>query len=87
MKSAYEKALERFGPVTELSAERKAKIAEITRFYQAKIAETELAFKGRIQQAPDREAADQLQKQMRAEITRLQDKAERDKAKARETAD
>ncbi len=83
MKSAYEKALERFGPVHELNDDQKAEIAEINNRYKAKVAELELGYKDRIAAASDPAEADRLQQEMRAEIVRQEEKAERERDKVR----
>lgn len=89
MKSAYELAMERLeksAPTVTLSDEQKAQIAEIDSICRAKIAEQELFLKGKIEEAglngTFKEFED-LQKQLAAEIRRLQEDCERKKEKVR----
>jgi hypothetical protein len=82
MKSAYERALERCGPVKQLSAEAKTKLAEIDRLYQAKIAQFEVQFADKIAKAAAAEV-EKLQAQLRAEVAKLREKGERDKDRIR----
>ena len=82
MKSAYERALEKFGPIGELRDEQKEKIAEIDSIYKAKIASEELSFREKIATAgPDE--ADKLRRQMSIDINRLKEKAQAEKDKVR----
>jgi len=81
MKSAYERALERFGDDDsrrELSAAQKQQLAEIEQDYKARIAQEELR-RDRAQGAD----AEQLREQANAEIARLRANCERDKDRVR----
>jgi phage host-nuclease inhibitor protein Gam len=56
MKSAYERAMERFGqvrPAVKLSTEQKHQLAELDSLYAAKIAEREITFQSAIAKAGD----------------------------------
>jgi hypothetical protein len=89
MKSAYELAMERLEkkePSVALTAEQKAQIAEVDSMFKARSAERELFLKeqiGKAQAAGNLEEADTLQKQLTAEIRRLQEEAEAKKEKLR----
>ena len=89
MKSAYELAMERLekgAPTVTLSDEQKAQIAEIDSGYKAKIAEKELFLQGKIRDAGlagSFEELEALEKQLAAEIRRLQEDWEEKKAKLR----
>jgi hypothetical protein len=89
MKSAYELAMERLEkkePSVALTAEQKAQIAEVDSMFKARSAERELFLKeqiGKAQAACNLEEADTLQKQLTAEIRRLQEEAEAKKEKLR----
>lgn len=90
MKSAYEKAMERFGidPVREMSPEKKAKIAEIESLYKAKIAEAEVMGQNRIKEAgQDAERIEQVRMEIIVESKSLREKAEAEKEKVRNAAD
>lgn len=73
MKSAYELAMERLdksAPTKKLTDAQKKKIAELTEKYQAKIAEREIFLKDQITEAlskGEREAVEQLDKQLTSE--------------------
>lgn len=89
MKSAYEKAMERFGsgPVKSLSAEQKADLAAIDRNFQARIAEEELGADERRKAAGnDPEKVKAVMAQKVAAIAALRDKCEREKDKVRNAA-
>lgn len=89
MKSAYERAMERFGgdePGNKLSDEQKAELAEVTEKYKAKIAEKELFLGDLIRKASDTgnfgEIAE-LEEQRRREIAKLEKDREEEKEKIR----
>lgn len=89
MKSAYERAMERFGgdePENKLSDEQKAELAEVTEKYKAKIAEKELFLGDLIRKASDTgnfgEIAE-LEEQRRREIAKLEKDREEEKEKIR----
>jgi septin family protein len=89
MKSAYELAMERLekaSPSISLSEEQKKEIAEVDSVYRAKVAEKEVFLKDQIRRAhiagnPDE--VQSLEKQLAAEIRRLQDECEAKKEKLR----
>ncbi|HEV3410704.1 MAG TPA: hypothetical protein VG095_10445 [Chthoniobacterales bacterium] len=89
MKSAYELAMERLqksAPSVTLTQEQKAQIADVDSSYRAKIAEKELFLKDQIRKA--REAgefaeAESLEKQLSAEVRRLQEDCAEKKEKLR----
>jgi len=91
MKSAYELAMERLekdAPSTgaSLTDEQKQALAEIDTKYQAKVAEKEIFLNKNLLEARrqgDREAIEQLEKQMRNERLRLQEECEVAKERVR----
>jgi predicted ATPase len=89
MKSAYELAMERLqktAPSLTLTDEQKAQIAEIDSTFRARIAERELFLKGessKAEAAGEFEQVESLQRQLAAEIRRLQEEAETKKEKLR----
>ena len=91
MKSAYELAMERLAkdqPVVSLSDDQKKQLAEIDSQFKARIAEKELFLKGEIvkaQAAGKSEEIESLDKQLRIEISRLQEDCEAKKEKLRAT--
>ena len=91
MKSAYELAMERLeksAPSLQLSDAQKAQLAEIDSTYKARIAEKELFLQGKIREAGSSgtfEELEKLEKQLTAEIRRLQEDCEEKKAKLRES--
>jgi hypothetical protein len=91
MKSAYELAMERLeksAPSVALTAEQKAQIAEVESTFKARIAERELFLKGEIAKAQpggNLDEVESLQKQLAAEVRRLQEEAETKKEKLRAT--
>jgi len=93
MKSAYELAMERLekaSPSISLSEEQKKEIAEVDSVYRAKIAEKEVFLKDQIRKAHTAGSLDEaqsLEKQLAAEIRRLQEEcgAKKEKLRARFT--
>jgi hypothetical protein len=89
MKSAYELAMERLekaSPSISLTENQKREIAEIDSTYRAKIAEKELFLKDQIRKAQNAGKFDEvesLEKQLVAEIRRLQEDSEEKKEKLR----
>ena len=89
MKSAYELAMERLekaSPSISLTENQKKEIAEIDSTYRAKIAEKELFLKDQIRKAQNAGKFDEvesLEKQLVAEIRRLQEDSEEKKEKLR----
>ena len=84
MKSAYELAMERFGPTKSMTDEQKLRIAEIDKRFKAKIAELEIMRQGAIDNAadePERQAF--LRQQLHQEISDLEAKSEREKEAVR----
>ena len=89
MKSAYQLAMERLekaSPSISLSEEQKKEIAEVDSVYRAKIAEKEVFLKDQIQKAHTAGNLDEVQsleKQLAAEMRRLQEECEARKEKLR----
>jgi len=89
MKSAYELAMERLqkaSPSLALNEDQKKELAEVDSLYRAKIAEKELFLKNQIrsvQSAGKFEEVESLEKQLAAEIRRLQQDCEAKKEKLR----
>ncbi|MEO6740580.1 MAG: hypothetical protein ABIP20_10025 [Chthoniobacteraceae bacterium] len=89
MKSAYELAMERLekqSPTAKLTEAQKAQITELESLNKAKRAEKELFLQGEIEKAVakgDYEAIDQLQKQLKHELQKLDEDLEKKKDKAR----
>jgi hypothetical protein len=89
MKSAYELAMERLekaSPSISLSEEQKKEIAEVDSVYRAKIAEKEVFLKDQIRKAHTAGSLDEaqsLEKQLAAEIRRLQEECGAKKEKLR----
>lgn len=88
MKSAFERAMERFGgseaPRRTLTDAQKSRIAEINNFYQAKIAERETFLRSRITTAQargDAKEAAELEDQLRRDLAALKDEWEAKKQK------
>jgi len=91
MKSAYERAMERFGgeEVVSLTAEQKIALAEIDEKYRAKIAERELFLGDLIKkaaQARSYEEISQVEEQKRREVARLERERDEAKEKVRQSA-
>ncbi len=87
MKSAYELAMEKFGgdETPKLTDQQKAEIAEIDNRFKAKIAEAEVMSQQQIDQAGDDSVkVDQVREALATEISRMREKAERQKNKIRE---
>jgi hypothetical protein len=89
MKSAYELAMERLqknAPEVKLNDEQKAQLAEIDSQFRAKIAEKELFLKEQIGKAIGSgkfDEVEQLQRQLTAEMRRLEEERESKKEKLR----
>ena len=89
MKSAYELAMERLekaSPSISLTDDQRKEIAEIDSIYRAKIAEKEVFLKDQIRKAQNAGKFDEvesLEKQLVAEIHRLQEDSEEKKEKLR----
>jgi septin family protein len=89
MKSAYELAMERLNktsPTVKLSDDKKKQLAELDSKYAAKIAEREIFLKDNLTEARakgDREAMEQLEKQMVSERKSLNTELEEKKNKVR----
>jgi len=87
MKSAFELAMSRLdkqAPVRKLTDDQKRRIAEVDSEITAKIAEKKVFLEGEISKASDdRLAQDELQRQLAAEIARLEEKREDKKEKIR----
>ena len=76
MKSAYERALDRFGPVNELTDDVKNQIADIETLFKSKIAAADVSYTSKISQADTREEAEALRLEMSREIAALKEKAQ-----------
>lgn len=81
MKSAYEKALERFGQleIEKLTDEQKKRLAELDALYKSKLAERELMLeneKNKAIEAGDFEKYQQVEAQLISERKRIKDELE-----------
>jgi hypothetical protein len=89
MKSAYELAMERLqkgSPSVSLTAEQKAELAEIDSSFKAKIAERKIFLTDEIRKAVAAgkfDDVESLEKQLTADVVRLQEDCERKKEKLR----
>jgi len=88
-KSAYELAMERLeknAPTVKLTDEQKEQIAEIESSYKARVAEKELFLKEKMRAAQTSgnfEEFEELERQLAAELRRLQSDCEEKKEKLR----
>ena len=91
MKSAYELAMERLqkgSPSVTLTTQQKAELAEIDSSFKAKIAERKIFLSDQIGKAVAAGKFDEvesLEKQLTADVIRLQEDCERKKEKLRAT--
>ena len=91
MKTAYELAMERLqkaSPSVTLTGEQKAQLAEIDSSFNAKIAEKKIFLTDQIKKAAAAGKFDEiesLEKQLTAEVRRLQEDCENKKEKLRAT--
>jgi hypothetical protein len=91
MKSAYELAMERLqksSPSVTLTAEQKAELAEVDSSFNAKIAERKIFLTDQIRKAVAAGKIDEvesLEKQLTADVVRLQEDCEHKKEKLRAT--
>jgi len=91
MKSAYELAMERLqkgSPSVTLTAEQKAELAEIDSSFKAKIAERRIFLTDKIRKAVAAgkfDDVESLEKQLTADVIRLQQDCEHKKEKLRAT--
>ena len=91
MKSAYELAMERLqkgSPSVTLTAEQKAQLAEIDSSFNAKIAERKIFLSDQIKKAAAGGKFDEvesLEKQLAADVRRLEEDCENKKGKLRTT--
>ena len=91
MKSAYELAMERLqkgSPSVSLTAEQKAELAEIDSSFKAKIAERRIFLTDEIRKAVAAgkfDDVESLEKQLTADVIRLQQDCEHKKEKLRAT--
>lgn len=86
MKSAFEKALERFGDtdMTDYSQEQKEQFAEIDRKYDAKAAQARMnAEQRRAQLSGNPEGVEQIDDDLVVELRSIEERRERDKAAVR----
>jgi len=92
MKSAYERAMERFGgddATPKLNDEQKAQIAEINNIYEAKIAERQTFLSSKIAEARATDnfpEIEQLEKQLTSDVHILREEWEAKKAKVWQAA-
>ncbi len=92
MKSAYERAMERFGqndPLPSLSDEQRAELAALSDKYRAKIAERELFLNGLVEKAAAEGRYDEipeLKTQLAREVAALEAECEAAKDKVRSAA-
>ena len=90
MKSAYELAMERLekqSPTSKLTDAQKAQITELEALTKAKKAEKELFLKGEIAKAEEKgdfEAFEQMNKQLKHEMQKLDEDLEKKKDKVRD---
>lgn len=89
MKSAYERALERFGqePIVKLTDEQKKELAELDVKYKAKLAERELLLQSEMKKAiegNDFETYQQVEAQLKSERQRIAEELEAKKTAVRE---
>jgi hypothetical protein len=91
MKSAYELAMERLqkgSPTITLTPEQKAELAEIDSSFKAKIAERQIFLTDQIRKtitAGKFDDVESLEKQLTADVRRLQEDCEQKKGKLRAT--
>jgi hypothetical protein len=89
MKSAYELAMSRLdktSPASNLTDDQKVRLAGIDREIDAKIAEKKIFLQDQLAKAPHHEQ-DEIRRQLASELTRLEEKREREKNKIREETD
>lgn len=92
MKSSYELAMERLNkeaPTTKLNAEQKKQLGELDAIYAAKLAEREIFVHGELDKARaagDREAIDQIQRQLASDRKSLAAERDEKKEKIRATS-
>ena len=87
MKSAYERAMERFGEVSkELTDDQKAALSEIDSKMKAKVAETEIMFDQQLASEIDPAKAGLIQQTRQQQISRIKEDAEAEKEKIRNQA-
>lgn len=85
MKSAYELAmgrLEKSAPAVTLTDDQKSRLAEVDREIDAKIAEKKIFLEDQIAKAAFHEQ-EEIRRQLASELTRLEEKREREKNKIR----
>ena len=91
MKSAYELAMERLqkgSPTITLTPEQKAELADIDSSFNAKIAERKIFLTGQVTKAAAAgkfDDVESLEKQLTADVRRLQEDCEQKKEKLRAT--
>ena len=89
MKSAYDRAMERFGgqPLRQFSESQKTRLAEIDSLYMSRIAEAELAARDRLGRAEnDAEAQKRVRDDLVVELASLRERCESEKNKVRNGA-
>lgn len=84
MKSAYERAMERFGGESnEVSEDQKTLLAEIDSAMKAKVAETEIMFDQQLAAERDPAKAGLIQQTRQQQIARIRENAEAEKENVR----
>lgn len=86
MKSAYERAMERFGdePIKELTDQQKEQLAEVDSLYKSKMVQAEFAAQERLAKAAGDQAQQaQVRDDLAVELASLRERCERDKNKIR----
>lgn len=87
MKSAYERAMERFGEASkELTDHQKAALSEIDSKMKAKVAETEIMFDQQLAAEIDPARAGLIQQTRQQQIIRIKEDAEAEKENIRNQA-
>lgn len=89
MKSAFERAMERFGgELQHYTDEQKEQLAEIDRRYDAKQAEAKLNAEQRLKSAGGDPAEQQrVRDDLRVELASIEERRERDKKQVRESGE
>jgi hypothetical protein len=90
MKSAYELAMERLeksAPVQALTEAQKAALADLDQRYQAKVAERRIFLEDQLHKTTDPMAAEDIRRQLSAEVARLGEELEEKKNRIREGRD
>jgi len=85
MKSAFERAMERFGgELHEYTDEEKEQLAEVDRIYDAKAAQARFDAQARLQAAEEEAQRQQVRDDMATELASIEERRERAKRELRE---